>query len=98
MDLKATRDPEASELYHFASATQIASRHVLEIGCGKGQLTGQYASLPAQLVAIDPDEDSLRVAREKKIDSACLHFARADGCSLPFPAGTFDLAFFASSL
>jgi 2-polyprenyl-3-methyl-5-hydroxy-6-metoxy-1,4-benzoquinol methylase len=60
------QDPENSELaalYEFVGS--FAGKRVLEIGCGNGRLTFQYAH-QAQLVhAIDPSEKKISEAREK---------------------------------
>src|SRR5438552_3279967 len=42
---------------------KVKSRRVLEIGCGDGRLTLQYAPLAANVVAIEPDAARIRTAR-----------------------------------
>ena len=73
---------------------------VLEIGCGEGRLTWQYAQGTRKTVGIDPDLDALRIANvDRPVDlkeKAC--FARADSQHLPFPKERFDLAVLAWSL
>ena len=63
------QDPENSELdalHDFVGS--FAGKRVLEIGCGNGRLTFQYAA-EAQLVhAIDPSEKKIAEAREKMPD------------------------------
>lgn len=68
---------------------------ILEVGCGDGRLTRQYADLAERVVAIDlpaslpsADSDPLPV-------SASL--AAASGARLPFPARRFDQVIFALS-
>jgi ubiquinone/menaquinone biosynthesis C-methylase UbiE len=61
--MKAIRDPEGAELRHLEAACPLDGKDVLEIGCGAGWLTWQYAALPRHVVGIDPDADSLAQAR-----------------------------------
>ncbi|MCZ7669605.1 MAG: class I SAM-dependent methyltransferase [Chloroflexi bacterium] len=60
------QDPENSELdalYKFAGS--FAGKRVLEIGCGNGRLTFQYAAKTALVHAIDPSAKKIANAREK---------------------------------
>jgi ubiquinone/menaquinone biosynthesis C-methylase UbiE len=78
--------------------TRILQR--LEIGCGEGRLTWKYAVPGSSVVGIDPDLDSLRIAR---VDCPLgLHdsvrFTGASALNLPFPHEKFDLAILSWSL
>lgn len=94
------RDPEGNErksLYRFAD---FAGKRVLEIGCGEGRLTWQYAASASHVAGIDPDLDALRVAR---VDcpvalSKKLTLTGASARHLPFPREKFDIAILAWSL
>jgi 2-polyprenyl-3-methyl-5-hydroxy-6-metoxy-1,4-benzoquinol methylase len=57
--MKAVRDPEGVEASTLLAACPLAGRQLLEIGCGKGTLTWQVASLPRQVVGIDQDAAAL---------------------------------------
>jgi len=59
-------DPEGHEAAAFASSdVLLAARRVLEIGCGNGRLTKQYAHVAASVIAIDPDAGAVaELARE----------------------------------
>jgi 2-polyprenyl-6-hydroxyphenyl methylase/3-demethylubiquinone-9 3-methyltransferase len=60
------QDPENSELdalHDFVGS--FAGKRVLEIGCGNGRLTFQYAAEAALVHAIDPSEKKITEAREK---------------------------------
>ncbi len=96
--MKPLRDPEGAELKHLLSACPLAGSRVLEIGCGNGALTHQYAGLPARLVGLDPNADDLReAAHPQSALPPGVHFSRAVAEGLPFPAAAFDIVLFASS-
>jgi SAM-dependent methyltransferase len=68
-------------------AHELHAHRVLDLGCGTGVLARLLASQGATVVAIDPDPDMLRVARDKPgaeaVDwrlgySGCADTARAD--------------------
>jgi ubiquinone/menaquinone biosynthesis C-methylase UbiE len=96
--MKAQRDPERAEYSHLAAACPLIGKQVLEIGCGAGWLTWQYAALPRHLVGIDPDAASPRQACSARPASAPeVSFLRSVGEALPFPPRVFDVVLFASS-
>jgi len=96
--MKALNDPEGAELSHLVAACSLPGRHILEIGCGNGKLTWQYAGLPRQVVGIDPDASVLRQATvNRQASSSNVSFLRAVGEALPFPPRVFDVVLFASS-
>lgn len=93
------KDIEGNEKKYLHQFADFATKRVLEIGCGEGRLTRQYAHASSLTVGIDPDHDALRVAL---IDSPhdfkqIVHFARAQAEQLPFSKETFDLAVLAWS-
>jgi SAM-dependent methyltransferase len=99
VNMKPLSDPEGAELSHLLSACSLEEKTILEIGCGKGNLVGQYASLPGRVVGIDPAAGELLQAKSALPGLArtgALIQARAE--TLPFGSETFDIAFFASSL
>jgi ubiquinone/menaquinone biosynthesis C-methylase UbiE len=92
-------DSECSEKKHLHRYADFANKHVLEIGCGEGRLTWQYAKETRSTIAIDLDADALRVATidrpsdlERKV-----YFALAKSEQLPFPKEIFDIAILAWS-
>jgi ubiquinone/menaquinone biosynthesis C-methylase UbiE len=94
------KDADHNEIKYLQKFVDLKNKRVLEIGCGEGRLTWQYAKEAQSVVAIDLDRDSLRVARvdrpsdfEKKI-----HFVCADSEYLPFSKEKFDIAILAWSL
>lgn len=89
-------DPEGNEAAAVASSgVSFASRRVLEIGCGDGRLTKQFARLAASVLAIDPDRDAVaQLARElPMVDARPLDIA-----GLVVPAQSVDLVLFSWSL
>lgn len=66
---------------------------VLDAGCGGGGMPLSLAEHADEVVGIDPinrfGDAGVKLARERQLTR--LHFLRADGMALPFPAETFDL-------
>ena len=101
------KDPERTEtkyLHKFADlalrqAQGGAGKRMLEIGCGDGRLTWQYAKSARLVAGIDLEANDLRVAtidRPSDLESA-VTFTRADSIHIPFSKETFDLAILAWS-
>lgn len=94
------RDPERNETKHLHRFADVTGKHVLEIGCGEGRLTWQYAGNARTTIGIDPDRDALRVAmydRPANMEHKA-YFACTDSRHLPFSKETFDIAILAWSL
>jgi len=66
---------------------------VLDAGCGGGGMPLSLAEHAQEVVGIDPinrfGDAGMKLAREHNLSR--LHFLRADGMALPFPAEAFDL-------
>jgi ubiquinone/menaquinone biosynthesis C-methylase UbiE len=77
----------------------FADKRVLEIGCGEGRLTWQYAGETRWVTGVDLDMDALRVALIDRVSDLenTVSFACADSIHLPFRKEEFDLATFAWS-
>ncbi len=57
-------DPEGEELRTVLEFLQAPTPpRVLEIGAGDGRLTFRYADRVAHVIAIDPDEDDIALAK-----------------------------------
>jgi len=93
-------DSERNETKYLHKFADFAGKRVLEIGCGEGRLTWQYANTPKLTIGIDADHDSLRVAtidRPSDLNNKVL-FSRAEAEHLPFRKEMFDIAILAWSL
>jgi len=94
------KDPERNETKYLHKFADFAGKRVLEVGCGEGRLTWQYARATFTTLGIDADEDALRIAnldRPSDLENK-VHFSRADSQYLPFAKETFDIALLAWSL
>ncbi len=98
--MELQKDPERTETKYLHKFADFANQRVLEIGCGEGRLTWQYAKDTQTTIGIDTDMDALRIAKvdsphglQTKVLLTC-----ADSQHLPFPKATFDIAVLAWSL
>jgi SAM-dependent methyltransferase len=73
--------------------TQAAPRSVLDVGCGEGVLTHQWAQKPSieRIVGIDLDDPALHEAwKERQAPNLEYRVMKAE--NLPFADGEFDMA------
>ncbi|HSB66956.1 MAG TPA: class I SAM-dependent methyltransferase [Anaerolineales bacterium] len=98
--MKPLRDPEQAELRHLVEVCQLQGKVVLEIGCGDGGFTRQYAHLTNRVVGIDPLLTEVKLAKKRNqlAKYRKMHFLLGEAQTLPFPNQTFDVVIFASSL
>ena len=94
------KDAEKHERKALHKLVDFKNQRVLEVGCGEGRLTWEYAYLAQQVIGIDPDPEAIRVAYydmqpELRKTTA---FACASSLHLPFPHERFDIALLSWSL
>jgi SAM-dependent methyltransferase len=76
-----------------------ASKRILDIGCGEGDLTRALAGDGAEVTGIDPHEGRIERARAKAAeDGLTVAFETGIGESLPYPNASFDVAVLSNSL
>lgn len=94
------RDPKGLELRLLQDFVDFSTAAVLEIGCGDGYLTWQYAASAGRVVGIDMAVETLGEARAKRSEPLAtpVSFVAGMGDRLPFPNGCFDIVVFSSSL
>lgn len=90
-------DPTNQFITHITAHCDIIGKVILEVGCGRGRITRDLARLARKVVAIDPDEGALRVARSQVVADN-VEFVRCGGESLEFPKNSFDLVVYSLSL
>ncbi len=94
------KDPERNESKYLHRFADFRNRRVLEVGCGEGRLTWQYAGATQTAIGIDLDRDALRIACVDRPQD--LHNKAFFTCTvseyLPFSKETFDIAILAWSL
>jgi len=94
------KDSDRNEIRFLQKYVDLTNRRVLEIGCGEGRLTWQYASETSSTIAVDIDRDSLCVAwvdRPSDLEDK-IHFSCSASEYLPFSKEKFDIAILAWSL
>jgi ubiquinone/menaquinone biosynthesis C-methylase UbiE len=94
------KDPERNESKYLHTFVDFTDSRVLEIGCGEGRMTWQYAKATHTTIGIDPDPDALRIANaDRPYDlTNKAYFSCAASEHLPFSKETFDIAVLAWSL
>jgi ubiquinone/menaquinone biosynthesis C-methylase UbiE len=98
--LASNLDPEEVEMKIAKKYVRFGGKDTLEVGCGDGRLTFQYASETRSARAIDPSRKAIASAKKKvpKELGAKLRFHVGRGEDLNFPDESFDVVFFSWSL
>ena len=93
-------DPDGIELPAIRELVDPAGLRVVEIGCGYGRITFQYAAEAESVFAFDADEHAIEDAWAALPDELRnrVEFKHADAAEVDLPAGEFDLALFSWSL
>jgi 2-polyprenyl-6-hydroxyphenyl methylase/3-demethylubiquinone-9 3-methyltransferase len=65
---------------------------VLDVGCGGGILSEEFAKIGCRVTGIDPSGPSLETARKHAVSEALtIDYRQASGERIPFKANTFDM-------
>ncbi len=96
--MRPVRDPERAALKHLRAACDLSEARVLEIGCGDGELTRQYAGRARKVIGIDPEISEVKNAADKGHQRGRSLFLGGQGEHLPFEKNSFDIVLFALSL
>src|SRR5262245_28204275 len=83
---------------HFADFARWNGRRVLEIGCGLGTDTVNFARAGASVTAVELSEESAALARQRMdvyglADRVTIHVGNAEELPAILPAQTFDLVY-----
>jgi ubiquinone/menaquinone biosynthesis C-methylase UbiE len=93
-------DPDGVEIATIRDLVDLEGLRIVEIGCGDGRMTMPCAEEAASVLAFDPDEESIRLARAaipRKLRRK-IQLQVADAAEIELPESEFDLALFAWSL
>jgi ubiquinone/menaquinone biosynthesis C-methylase UbiE len=93
-------EPKGIELQTIYKYVDFKDKNILEVGCGNGRLTYQFADIAKKIVAIDPNEEKINQAKKDLSEalSAKLEFHIKSAENLSFINDTFDIAIFSYSL
>jgi ubiquinone/menaquinone biosynthesis C-methylase UbiE len=93
-------DPEGVEVRTLAELAPVDGLRVLELGCGDGRLTFQFADRAKSVLAVDPDAERIASARSSLPASLAerVSLVVAGAADVEAPQREFDLALFSWSL
>ncbi len=99
LDLSAY-PPDGMEIRLVERFTTLRGRRILEVGCGDGRLTFQYAPTARKVLAFDPDRASIEEALDQQVMLGVQNVAFRLGSieHLPARGAPFDVALFSWSL
>ena len=76
-----------------ATSKMDADTSILEVGCGTARFSLFLAQKGFKVVAIDPSEDMLKIAKEKCENLKNVEFSLMEGAKLDFSNNSFDFIF-----
>lgn len=93
-------DPDGAELAAIERLASLEGRRVLELGCGDGRLTFEYAASTAFVLAVDQDEEQIAAALRARPAGLAerVSFEPVGAADVDAPRHSFDVALFSSSL
>ena len=78
----------------YLSPHLIAGRSLLDVGCGPGTITAEFAErlAPGRVVGLDAAADAIAAARSHAVEvGSAATFVQGDAYALPFDDGAFDI-------
>ncbi|TMB41282.1 MAG: class I SAM-dependent methyltransferase [Chloroflexi bacterium] len=92
--------PDGMEVRLIERFTTLKGRRILEVGCGDGRLTFQYAPTAREVLAFDPDRASIEDALDEQaaLGVSNVDFRVGSIEHLPARGAPFDIALFSWSL
>ena len=99
LDLSAY-PPDGMEVRLIERFTTLRGKRILEVGCGDGRLTFQYAPMAKRVLAFDPDRASIEDALDEQdwLNVRNVDFRVGSIEHLPARGAPFDVALFSWSL
>ena len=99
LDLSAY-PPDGMEVRLIERFTTLRGKRILEVGCGDGRLTFQYAPTAKRVLAFDPDRPSIEDALDEQdwLNVRNVDFRVGSVEHLPARGAPFDVALFSWSL
>jgi 2-polyprenyl-3-methyl-5-hydroxy-6-metoxy-1,4-benzoquinol methylase len=93
-------DPDGVEAATIRELVAADGLDAVDAGCGDGRLSFELARQGASVFGIDPDEESIALARSEtpRALRRRVRFEVADAAQIELPRGEFDLALFSWSL
>ena len=93
-------DPEGIEKRVLNNLIDFTDLDVLEVGCGDGRMTWGFANTARSVLALDPDDSAIAVARAQTPEAlkGKLTFQVADITKNKLPRDTFHVAVFSWSM
>ncbi|MGH8923834.1 MAG: class I SAM-dependent methyltransferase [Acidimicrobiia bacterium] len=98
--MRASIDPEGSEIIVIHELVDFAGTDVLEVGCGDGRVTWRYAGEAASVLAMDPNKEKIERATEAVPASlrSKVSFVVEDITTVELPPDAYDVAILSHSL
>ena len=92
--------PDGMEVRLIERYVRLRGKRVLEVGCGDGRLTFQYAPAASTVLAIDPDRAGIDEALWQRSERGIRNVSCVAGSieRLPDRGPPFDVALFSWSL